>query len=814
MLNHYFLLALRRLRRQKSYAALNVVGLAIGLAGALLVFQYVAYERSFDRFHDDGDALYRLTMTSERTGEAAETRAYLGYAFGPAVQQDVPGVEAVARLHPVWNAVVSDPERPERAFEETEGFYAEPEFLQLFSFPLLSGDPATALTEPGTVLISASAARRYFGERPALGQMLDLNVRREQRVVRVAGVFADVPAVSHLQFELLLPVADLLSSPMYVGEQAGWTWYNFFTYARLRPGTDPAEAGQAATETLLRRIGEDLEEEGETASLAFQPLRDVHLNSEVASHNVVAGSYRTVWFLTLIGAVMLLIALVNYVNLATARAAGRAREVGVRKAVGASRGRLVGQFLAESALTNGIALVLALALTAAAQPALSALAGAALPPAFWTQPAVWVAVAGIFVVGTLLAGLYPAAVLSAFQAAPALKGTAGGVGGHARMRQGLVVFQFAASVALVAGVLVVNGQLRYMRGLETGLDLSRVVVVPAPSVRPDGTDLDAAAETFREALAAVPGVQAVATSRSVPGTGYGFSTSRVLRVGADESAFIDGSLAEVDAGFVPLYGIEVVAGRAFSDEMRQQADGADRPMMASRSAAQALGYASAEDALGTRVVFGGLRGEVVGVFEDVRWDSAHEPAPNAFMMHTAAGEQVSIRVAQAGLPETLAAVEAAYGRLFPGNPYRATFAEAQYAAQYADDERFATLFALSAGLAIFIACLGLFGLAAFTAQQRTKEIGVRKVLGASVASLMLLLSKDFVRLVLLASALAAPLAWWTMSGWLDGFAARIDLGPGVFLLSGLLAVLIAVATVSAHALGTATADPVRALRSE
>ena len=812
MLTSYLVIALRSLRRHPGTTAINVVGLAIGLACALLIFQYVTYERSFDAFHADADRIYRLTYTGARSGEDPETIADVAYAFGPELAADLPGVDGVVRLHSAIGTVVSDPERPERAFEETEVYWADPSFLSAFSFPLVRGDASRALAEPGTILLSEMAARKLFGAADPVGRALTVTAWRQTRTARVSGVFADVPATSHLQVEMLMPMADILANPMYAEDAAGWSWFNFITYVRLAPGADAGAVSAQMTQGLLRHEGDDLRAAGTVASLALQPLRDVHLDDGVVTRSagaIVSGSRQSVRVLSLIGLITLLIALVNYVNLATARAANRSREVGVRKAIGAQRGQLVTQFLAESALVNAVAFALAVVLAVLFQPVVGRLAQADLSAVAWS-PGFWAAAAGAFVGSTLLAGLYPAVVLSSFRPVAALRGGVSG-GGHAGLRRGLVVVQFVATVVLVVGMLVMHSQLRYVRGLDLGLDLEQVVTVPAPSVRPDGTERAADTQAFKDRLATIAAVQQVATSHSVPGQGYAMGTSTVRREGADEASTVDGDMTEVDAGFTSLYGVEIVAGDAFPD--RAPGPGEDL-LLASETAVRSLGFASPEAAVGENVIVGGPSRRVVGVFRDVRWTSAHVARENAFLRLTDAGTQVSIRVRADALPQTLDAIEAAYTDLFPGNPFRYQFADAQYAQLYAADQRSASLFAVFAGLAVVIACLGLFGLAAFTTQQRTQEVGVRKVLGASVGGLLVLLSKDTLRLVGLAAVVAAPLAWWAMSRWLEAFADRIALGPLPFLAAAALVLAIALATVSLHTVRAATADPVRALRSE
>lgn len=825
MLKNYLVVALRTLGRRRGYAAINVVGLALGLACCLVIFQYVAFETSFDRFHENERDLYRVTTAMARPGEVLDgAGAFTPYALAPALTEAVPEVLHAVRVHPEYSgAIVSSPSAPERVFEEEEVFYTDPAFLKAFSFPLVAGDAASAL-RPGQALLSESAAAKYFGTADPVGQTVDVAGGAEGSY-RVVGVFRDVPATSHLQFDFLLPMEDLLRNGQYSDPSnpgSGWDQNNFATYVQLRPGADPSEAERKMTAVLQDNQPEMWRAEGLVPHASVQPLRDIHLNSDIEGPSgpggVVMGSARTVTFFALIGLVTLLIALVNYVNLATARALDRSREVGVRKAVGAERHQLVVQFLAESALTIVTAAVLAVVLAAALTPLVNGLAETQLSLASWLSPGFWAAFLLTLVVATLLAGLYPAFVLSSFRPATALKGTAGRVTGGLGLRRGLVVVQFAASVVLIAGTAIVYNQLRYMRGMDLGLDLEQVLTVDSPRVLPEGLDDDAALArftTFVGELRRIPSVRQAATSHSLPGQGFNWNGASVYRAEADPTTAIRGVATWIDTSFASLYGMELVASDG-PEAFTPLPDSTEYPwaMIANETAVRSLGFESPEAALGEAISFGGNDARIVGVFKDFDWASAHEARQNIFFGRTLGGGRISLRVSTTDLPGTLAAVEAAYNRFFPGNVFTYAFADEAFDQQYRADERFATLFTLFAGLAIAIACLGLFGLASFTAQQRTKEIGVRKVLGASERSIVALLSRDFAVLVVVAVVVAAPVTWLMMRRWLEGFAYHVDLGPGVFLVAGALAVVVALATVASQALRAASTDPVKALRYE
>ena len=817
MLTNYLKVALRNLRRQKGYTFINIAGLALGLTCCLLIFQYVAFEYSFDRFHENERDLFRLTRSTVRTGEQSAPSGGTPHAMGPALAAAVPEILNVARLLPEYTpAVVSNPERPERVFEEDGVFHADPAFLKMFTFPLLTGAAEAALTEPGTVLLSASAALKYFGTENPVGQMLSVASGESLKSYLVTGVFRDVPANSHLQFDVLLPLDEALRTgvwKVYESEASKWDWNSFITYIQLRPDAGLAEVERKMTDVLLAHRGDALRQQGMIAHVFAQPLRDVHLNADISAPKAVMGSYRTVYFFILIGLVTLFIALLNYVNLATARALDRAREVGVRKVVGANRNQLIIQFLTESALTNIVAVILAVILAVLFAPVVNRLVETRLTGVLWMNPWFWTAFLSTLGACTLLAGLYPAFILSSFRPISVLKGKAGSFTARRRLRRGLVVLQFAASVVLIGGTIVVYNQLGYMRRMDLGLDLEQVLTVTGPRVLPAGTDQARAITSFAEELRQLPAVRLVATSATLPGQGFIWGGARARRAEADPITSIPAEATFIDSSFAAVYGLELIAGKGFADIT--ETGSAPYPMLANQSAVRALGFARPADALDQALDIGGYPARIVGVLRDFNWSSAHQARQNIFFgRFEEAGPQVSIRVSTDDLSGTIAAVESIYNRLFPGNVYRYAFADESFDRQYRNDERFATLFSLFAGLAVAIACLGLFGLASFTAQQRTKEIGVRKVLGASVLGIVSLFSREFLQLVGLAYLLAVPVVYLVMQRWLEDFAYRIAIGPGVFLFTGGVVVLIAILTVSYQSIKAALADPVKSLRYE
>jgi putative ABC transport system permease protein len=814
MIHNYLKTTLRTLARRKGYSFINIAGLSVGLACCLMIFQFVAFEYSFDRFHENERDLYRLTQSTPLESEEwGEGGAFTGYALAPALIETVPEILRAARLHPEYDsAVVSSPKRPDRVFEEDRAFYADPAFLKMFSFPLVSGDAETALAS-GTILLSETAARKYFGPAEPVGEVLAV-AGQIDKSYRVAGVFRDVPANSHLEFDVLMPMDDLVEEGYREEPEGGWSWNNFITYVQLRPGADRAEAERKMTEAYQSRRGEMLRQQGRKARLWAQPLRDIHLNAGISGPRAVMGSYRTVYFFTLIGLVTLLIALVNYVNLSTARALDRAREVGLRKTVGAQRRQLILQFLAESAVINLAAAGLAILLVTFLGPVVTGLAELRHGGALWTNPRFWAAFLATLGFATLAAGLYPAVVLSSFKPAAVLKGKIGSFGTQLRLRSGLVVLQFAASVVLIGGTAIVYDQLRYMRHMDLGLKLEQVLTVNGPRVLREGTGRAAAIAAFTEELRRLPAVRQVASSSSLPGQGFNWNGAAVRRAAADPSSVIRGVVTYIDRGFAALYGLELAAGSGFADITVPAGEDVPWPLIANETAVQSLGFETPDAAVGQALDLGGRQARIIGVFRDFNWSSAHEARQNIFVGYSEGGRNISLRVDARDLPGTIAAVETIHRRLFPGNVFRYAFADEAFDRQYRDDERFAALFTLFAALAITIACLGLFGLASFSTQQRTKEIGVRKILGASVPGLVGLLSRDFLKLVLAGMVIGSPVTYLLMRRWLERFAYHIDIGPAPFAFVGAVALLAALLTVSFQSVRAALADPVRSLRYE
>jgi putative ABC transport system permease protein len=815
MIKNYFKIAYRNLLNKKGYLIINVGGLGIGMMCCLLIFQFVAFEYSFDNFHENTREIYRVLQEQVRLGDKVnQGHGFTAQAFAPALKESVAEIVEITRVGDE-EAIVINPEQPSKVFESNSILYADPGFLRIFSFPLSSGTIANPLT-PGTAFISESAALQYFGTIDATGKVLEVTGQLKQTYT-VSGVLKNVPSNSHLQFDILLPIQGLLEGENYSKEpEGGWSWNNFATYILVRPDADLSAIEKKMTDVYLRYRGDALKKDGSIAIVHAQPLADVHLNAETqGAITSVTGSYRTVYFFMVVGIITLIIALVNYVNLSTSQSVNRSLEVGVRKVSGARRRQLVTQFLTESALTNLLAAALAFVLASTLIPYVNELAEISLSSLLWTNPGFWPAFSVVLVSGTLLAGLYPAFVLSSFKPASILKGRGVVMNSHQLLRKSLVVLQFAASVILIAGTAIVYNQLNYMRSMDIGLDLDQILTVKAPRVLPDNTTRRAAMASFVQRVKTNPEVQQAALSSSVPGKGFNWNGAAIRKAEDDPAKAIRGVATYVDTTFSKVYGFELVAGRDFSSLLTDSNE-KDAPwrVIVNESTAKSLGFATPADAVEHDLDIGGYRARIMGVVKDFNWSSAHQQTQNMVFGLTTGGQYISIKVAGADASKVIADVQKAYNELFPSNVFSYQFADQAFEDQYRNEQRFAKLFTIAAGMTIFITCMGLFGLVAFTAQQRAKEIGMRKVLGASVPNIVAMLSKDFLWLVLLGFVVAVPVTWYYMNEWLANFAYKTEIGFSIFAIAGALTILISLVTVSVQALKAALANPVKSLRND
>ena len=799
MLTNHLKIAVRHLLRRKGYAFINIFGLAVGLACGVLILLFVRDELSYDRFHADADRIYRVAVDAYPPNDAPpDTFALSSQPVGRTLRADYPEAEHVARFE-AWSPTVK---HGGQYFFDDRFFFAEPSFFDVFTFPLAAGDAATALDAPYSLVMTEEVARKYFGSTDALGRTLVLD---DTLTFTVTGVARDVPPGSHLRFDFLVSWSTLTSIQP---ENDAWLSLNTYTYVKLRPGVRAAAFEAQIRDLIMRHYGEQLRGIGFAAELRLQPLTAIHLRSNRGGELQPGGDVRYVYAFSAIAVFVLLIACVNFMNLATARSMERAKEVGVRKVVGSGRARLAGQFLSESVLTCLAALVVAVGLVAAALPFFNDLAGKEIGFARLLDPAFALSLVGLTVLLGVLAGGYPAFVLSGFEPIEVLKGAFRSSGRGALLRKTLVVFQFAVSVALIVCTVVVFEQLAYMRSQDLGFDGEQVLVIDAQGV-PSG-QMRQQYETIKGELAQQAQVRQVSAMWSVPGRAAGLLVVAPEGLAEGDSRRMQILLADHD--FVETLGIEIVAGRDFSTAFETDAAEA---LLVNESAVANLGWGPPEEAVGRRIQVGQKNGVIVGVMKDFHFSSLKDRIePMILHIIPQAFDYFAVRLAPGEAATAVAGLERTWEEHFPGYPFASFFLDEDFDRQYQTEARLAEVFGVFAFVAILIACLGLFGLATFMAEQRTKEIGVRKVLGATVPGIVALLSKDFTRLVAAAVVVASPVAYFAMEQWLAPFPYRISIRWTVFVAAGLAALGVALLTVSYQSVRAALANPVDALRYE
>jgi len=806
MLRNVLVTAIRSLRRNAGHTGINVLGLAVGLAACLLIGRYVADAWRFDRFHAHADRIVRVTSHLNVDGDPMHLTTAQG-PLGPTLEAEVPGVEATARFISGGYLL----QRGATRVQIGDLFYADPSLFEVFDgFQLLQGDPSTALSAPNSIVLTPDLAQTFFGSENPVGKTLETD---DGSTLTVTGLIADPPPTSHIDFPALVSMATRRAYDP--GRFESWSQFSFWIYVLLQPGSTPEAVGTQLPGVLARHASAGFQQ---ALTYEVTPLTDVYLGGDSTSPGLFpigpTGDPTALRIFLAVAVFILLIAGINFVNLATARAVERAREVGVRKTLGAARGALVGQFLAEAVLIALMALALAIILARTALPLFHRLAGTTLEGGLIPSPSVAAALVVAAVGVGLAAGAYPALVLAGYQPLRVLRGSFATSREGQTLRKGLVVAQFAIAIALIASTGIVRQQLSYVQDRDLGISAEQLVAINFNQDEAVNQQI----ETIKREMMQLPGVDAATASVYVPGAGHDVTG---FEVEAPDGSMQNTKANRFDADFdfAETYGIETIAGRTISADF---ATDSTQAVMINTAAARHFGYPDPAAAVGKKVQQDDSQPApyiIVGVVEDFHYGSLHKTVEPLVMVpttsrYTGPARFLTLRVQTENLDETMHVVQERWASLAPDRPYDATFVDQYFARLYAQDRQFGRLFAVFAALAIFVACLGLFGLATHTAQQRTKEIGIRKALGATVAGIVGLLSKDFLQLLGVAFVVAVPVAYWAMSQWLQGFAYRIDLGAGVFLGAGGLALTVALLTVSYQALRAARTDPVHALRTD
>ncbi len=801
MIRNYLLVTLRNLFKTRTSSLINIIGLAIGMAAFILIIQYVRYELSYDDFHDKGDRIYRVQQDRYNKGEVTTQWAAGCSAVGKALHENFPEVENFTRFQK-WDGVLS---YGDRKFREEEIYMADTSFFEVFSFKLLEGDPNTVLRNPHEMVVSQTTAKKYFGDENPIGESLKFNGGPD---LTITGIFKDPPRNSHLKPDILASWATLVH---YRGQDVNdaWQWDGFFNYILLNPASDYKEFEAKIPAFIEEEIGEDMTQWSAGVVFNLQPLKSIHLNSDFMFEAEPNGNARSVYALLIIAVFLVIIAWINYINLSSSRSLERAREVGMRKVTGAFRQQLLTQFLLESVMVNLIAIILAVILVQLLSPFFNLLTGVHLDYTFVGNPGFWGGVLLIFVAGAFLSGIYPAIFLSSFKPTTVFQGVSGLKIGGIGMRRILVIFQFATSLLLLAGTITVYRQISYMKNFDLGVDIKNVMVVRGPSVN-DSTYAETF-NAFNDELLRHPDIENFTASTVVPGRQPQWNAGGIRRVseGPDESNQY--RIIGFDFEFVDFYGLEILEGRNFNEEFGQNWGS----VLFNESAIKLMGFEDFESAMNVPIYFWGDTFNIIGVVKDYHQEGLKvDYEPLIFRYFQDANRYYSIKVNPDKNQEVMSFVEDQWRTFFPQNPYEYFFLEDYYNEQYRNETRFGKVFSLFAFLAIFIACLGLFGLSSYTTIQRTREIGIRKVVGSSAGNAILLLVRYFVIQVLIAVPVGIGLGYFIMNSWLQNFAYRINIGWWFFLVPLLLVMLITILTVSSQVIKTANVNPAESLRHE
>ena len=814
MLKNYLRIAVRNLAKYKLISFINLFGLTVGLACCLLILSYILHETSYDRYNRKADRIWRVTRSfNNKDGIVSLHLGAVAPPFGPLLQNDFPDIQKVTRLLPINNTPMR---YQDKIFNEKDLFFADKNFFGVFDVNLLQGNPQTALADPFSILLTETTARKYFGDADPINKVIRMN---NQFNFKVTGIFQPFPSAAHLHPEVLLSFNTLNDTAIY-GEKNLMTNFGnnaFYTYLLL-PEHYPVHSLEAQFPAFIdRRMPQDGAPPGIKAhqftQLYLQPLTDIHLRSHLDEEIEENGDASRVTIFGAIALFILLIACINYMNLSTARSALRAKEIGIRKVSGAVRQEIIFQFLSESILLSYIALLLAAALTWLTLPSLNSLAGLQLSVGSLLRPIVLLPLLFTPLLVGILSGLYPALFLSSFQPSKVLKGLFKAGSGSISFRKVLVVTQFAISIVLLISTAIVFQQLHFMQNTSLGFDKDHIVTLQYNG------GLDHTYESFRTTLLQDPHIRQATRSSRIPSgrlldeQGASTESGDSLRPVTADIKYL-----AVDHDFLSAYGIPIAAGRDFSRAYATDTSS----FLLNVAATRALGIRTPQEMIGKNFSYGGTKGKIIGVMKDFNFESMHQAiVPIIMIMPTAsqAGNnfnRISIKISgnKDNVSAAIAHLEKTWKSYLPEVPFEYTFLDEKFEQLYQSEERQGTLFTVFSGIAIFIACLGLLGLSAFSISQRLKEIGIRKVLGASTSGIIRLLSLDFLKLVALAALIAFPIAWYAMHNWLHDFAYRISIQWWIFGIAGLLAAMVALATISFQALRAALANPIKSLRTE
>lgn len=818
MLSNYFKVALRSIFRNKLTAFINIAGLALAMASAIMIFLFVTDELSYNQYHSNADRTYRVTRIFYDQQHIPRLHlSSVAPPIGPLLKNDFGEIEIMARTLQYGAVVGLEKDGELQSFTENEVFLAEPELFSIFDIPVVSGDPLKDFKRPFTVMLSEETARKYFNDLNVVGKRLRFDNSLD---LEVTGVYKDFPNQTHWHPDFLVSFVTLEDDNIYGrrGLETNWGNNSFSTYLLLQKGSDDKKLAAQFPSFLDKHFGPfAIANYGAPSNfvasnateLTLQKITDVHLHSNLDDEIEVNGNITNVYMMSVIGIFIVLIACFNFINLSTARATKRAKEVGLRKVVGAFKNQLIFQYLSESVLIAFLALAFGLVIAFIATDWLNQFTGKALSMNLVANWKLTVSLISFAVVVGVLAGIYPAFVVSGFKPALVLKGQQGSAKGKGGIRKALVVSQFSISIVLIIATAITFQQLRYLNTRDLGYDRSKVITLTYYGLLANQYD------AFYNEMLGNSTIKNVGRSSRIPTGRLLDSQGNAVTMKGDSLMDTGVSLkyVAVDHEFFDTYGIEIAAGRNFSKEIPTDDSLA---YVINEAAARAIGWKSNEEGIGKEFSYGGTKGKLIGVVKDFHFESLHQSVtPMIFIPVSQGGANyLAVKINGNEMQQGIAHLESLWKKMLPGRPFEYQFMDDRYGRLYEAEQKEGTLFTIFSGLAIFIACLGLFGLATFNTMQRVKEIGIRKVLGASIPSILTLLSKEIIVLILVANLVAWPIAWYVMNQWLDSFAYHINMSLVAYVLSALASIAVALVTVSSQTIKAAMTNPANTLRYE
>jgi putative ABC transport system permease protein len=802
MIKNYLLVAFRNLTKNKGFSFINIFGLAIGMAACLLILQYVTFELSFDNFHAKKDRVFRVTQDRYERGKLATQWAGGAFAEGNAFKNNFPQVEDYLKIVSAGSILAIN---NDTKIVLDKSYFAGPSFFNIFSYPLISGDPKTALKEVNSAVITETVARKLFGTTNAVGKTFkfDLNL------LKVTGVMKDYPDNTHFRSDLLISYSTFLK---FVGPKNdldnAWLNDGCLTYLLLKPGVD-AKALEAKFVPYVNQVYKKINWSGASAVYHLLPLEKIHLSPNLMIEAEPHGDGKSVYLLAGIAIFVIIIAWINYINLATARGIGRAKEVGVRKTLGSAKTQLIAQFMLESMILNGLAVVFAIIMIIIFLPVFSAISGQYVTLTLLFTPVFWISVIALFITGSFFSGFYPALVLSSFKPVEVIKGKLSASQGGIVLRKGMVVFQFAASIFLLIGSLTVYRQVNYMEKQNLGININQTLIIKPPLAHVDS--FYRSMSSFKNESLRDRSIKSITVSTSIPGEPVGWNAGGIKLKGTDQSHGKQYRIIGGDYDYLTAYNAKLIAGRLFSKNFSTD----PHAVVFNKKATEEMGFDKPDQAIGKQVDFWGEVYTIVGVVENYHQQSLHD-AYDALIFRCIPDVRgnVSVKINTSDLPKTIATLKNNWKAFFPQDQFDYFFLDQHFNEQYHADKQFGQVFAAFTGIGILVACLGLFGLVSYTIVQRTKEIGIRKVLGASVNSILQLLYSEFAILIVIAFFVSIPLAWYAINKWLQTYAFRIDINVLFFVIPFLVVVVIAFSAVSYLSVKAALMNPVKSLKTE